>query len=115
MSKAVLIVPLALIAGGATYLLDIGTARWRVVDDGGVQTAKLERFAVLSEHRGGGVGQRLVSAVLDDARGRGYERFILHSQEYLVDFYRLFGFLAVGQRFIEIGTPHRRMVRDDRD
>lgn len=96
-------------------LIDIGTARWRVVDDGGAATAKLERFAVLAEHRRSGVGHRLVNAVIDDVRARGLRRFMLHAQEYLVDFYRAFGFLTVGRRFIEAGIPHRLMVRDDRD
>ena len=95
--------------------VDIGTARWRQVDDEGVATAKLERFAVRPDHRRGGVGQRLVNAVIEDAQQRGFNRFMLHAQEYLTDFYRAFGFLTVGQRFIEAGIPHRRMVRDDRD
>lgn len=95
-------------------LLDIGTARWRVVDADGVPTAKLERFAVRPDFRGGGVGQALVHAVLEDAQQRGQRRFLLHAQEYLVDFYRAFGFLTVGKRFIEAGIPHRLMVRDDR-
>ncbi|MEO1366009.1 MAG: GNAT family N-acetyltransferase [Acidobacteriota bacterium] len=93
---------------------DIGTARWRVVDDDGAPTAKLERFAVRSEYRGGGIGQALVNATLADAQDRGLERFVLHAQEYLVDFYRAFRFLTVGARFIEAGIAHRRMVRDDR-
>ncbi|MEM1180637.1 MAG: GNAT family N-acetyltransferase [Acidobacteriota bacterium] len=93
---------------------DIGTARWRVVEADGVDTAKLERFAVRDGFRGGGVGQALVNAVLADAQGRGQRRFVLHAQEYLVDFYRAFGFLTVGARFIEAGIAHRRMVRDDR-
>ncbi|MEO1087436.1 MAG: GNAT family N-acetyltransferase [Acidobacteriota bacterium] len=92
----------------------IGTARWRVVDDDGVATAKLERFAVRDEYRGAGVGQALVNAALADAQDRGLERFVLHAQEYLVDFYRAFRFLTVGARFIEAGIAHRRMVRDDR-
>ena len=96
-------------------VVDIATARWRAVDDEGAPTAKLERFAVLTQHRRGGVGQRLVNAVIEDAQQRGFNRFMLHAQEYLTDFYRAFGFLTVGQRFIEAGIPHRRMVRDDRD
>src|SRR5690606_41970150 len=40
----------------------VGTARWRFTENG----VKLERFAVLEEARGNGVGQALVAAVLAD-------------------------------------------------
>ena len=40
----------------------VGTARWRFTSNG----VKMERFAVLQEARGQGVGQALVAAVLAD-------------------------------------------------
>jgi predicted GNAT family N-acyltransferase len=40
----------------------IGTARWRFTDNG----IKLERFAILKEHRNGGAGTFLVNEVLKD-------------------------------------------------
>ncbi|MEM6795768.1 MAG: GNAT family N-acetyltransferase [Acidobacteriota bacterium] len=91
----------------------IGTARWRTVDWNGEPVAKLERFAVRRSHRGAGAGQQLVDGAIEDARAAGLRRFVLHSQEHLVDFYRAFGFITVGERFIEAGIPHRRMIKSD--
>lgn len=94
----------------------IATARWRTApyftdEDDGKPTAKLERFAVRRDFRGRGLGRHLVQALLDDAQAEGHQRFKLHAQEHLVDFYGSFGFTVIGDRFIESCLPHRYMVR----
>src|SRR5690606_59024 len=49
-----------------------GAARWRKTSEG----AKLERFAVLKEYRGKGIGSALVKAVLRDIKAAGDDGFI---------------------------------------
>jgi predicted GNAT family N-acyltransferase len=91
----------------------VGAARWRWVEDGGSTTAKLERFAVLPEARGRGVGRALVAHLLADARAAGARRFLLHAQTHLLPLYGDFGFRAEGPGFVEAGIPHRRMVLEE--
>ncbi len=87
----------------------IGTARWRLLVAG---EAKLERFAVLREHRGAGYGRRLVTYVLEDARAAGATRLVLHAQARLEAFYESFGFQSTGTRFVEAGIDHVEMRWD---
>lgn len=86
-----------------------GAARWRRTEKG----YKLERFAVLSEFRGMGVGSALVKAVLADLPDDA-EYIYLHAQIHAVDLYRKSGFTAVGEQFEEAGIRHYKMIFEDR-
>src|SRR6202012_24253 len=82
-----------------------GASRWRKTDKG----YKLERFAVLQEFRGLGVGQELVKAVLADLPAdAGY--VYLHAQIQAVGLYEKFGFEKTGPEFEEAGIRHYKMV-----
>ncbi|GAB4024118.1 GNAT family N-acetyltransferase [Spirosoma koreense] len=86
-----------------------GTARWRRTSNG----VKLERFAVLPQFRGQGVGKALVRAVLDDVfsqQPEPIERIYLHAQVTAMPLYSGFGFVAVGPMFEEAGIQHYKMV-----
>lgn len=88
----------------------IGTARWRSTSQG----IKLERFAVLREARGKGVGGALLKTILDDIQRetRGPQRpLYLHAQVSALAFYRKFGFQTVGDKFEECGIQHFKMVK----
>lgn len=88
--------------------IPIGAARWRVTDYG----VKLERFAVLREFRGKGIGQALVSAVLKDiaANPEAYGKIkYLHAQLSAVGLYSKFGFEKVGDLFEECFIQHYKM------
>jgi predicted GNAT family N-acyltransferase len=82
----------------------VGTARWRFTDEG----AKMERFAVIKEVRGKGVGEALVNYTLDKLKD--YDFLYLNAQESVIKFYEKFGFVAVGNRFYEADIPHRKMI-----
>lgn len=82
-----------------------GAARWRKTENG----IKLERFAVLPEYRGKGVGAHLVKAVLADISGSA-GKIYLNSQVSAMDFYLPFGFKPVGDRFEEAGIMHQQML-----
>ncbi len=89
----------------------VAVARWRPVEHAGRPAAKLERFAVLPERRGRGLGRVMVGAALAEARAAGFTRFVLHAQAHLQGLYGGFGFRAVGEPFEEAGIPHVTMVR----
>jgi predicted GNAT family N-acyltransferase len=86
----------------------VGAARWRITDKG----IKLERFAVLKEERGKGVGQALVKAVLTDTNSipeaSKMTRY-LHAQLSAVPLYSKFNFEKVGEVFEECNILHYKM------
>ncbi|MBC8051718.1 MAG: GNAT family N-acetyltransferase [Sphingobacteriaceae bacterium] len=82
-----------------------GTARWWPTPKG----IKLQRFAVLKEYRGIGVGQALVKAVLDDLPS-GTNYVYLHAQIQACSLYEKFGFKKEGPEFDEVGIRHFKMV-----
>ena len=83
----------------------VGTARWRVTLG---RKVKLERFAVLPEHRGAGLGRQLLEAVLKDAPP-GLEVY-LEAHAEVVPFYEKHGFVADGDSYNVSDIPHQRMV-----
>lgn len=91
----------------------VATARWRTVPYDEEIVAKLERFAVLPDHRGQGYGTQLVRSVLQDARRAGFDTFLVHAQSHLQDWYEDLGFRATGRAFEEAGIPHVAMVRQE--
>lgn len=91
----------------------VATARWREVPWPDGPAAKLERFAVLPEHRRHAYGRALVEHLLADARAAGHTLFVLHAQAHLEHFYADSGFERRGEGFVEAGIPHVLMVRDD--
>ena len=82
----------------------VGTARWIFTEEG----AKMERFAVLKDARGKGVGEALVKYTLDKLRDN--KSVYLNAQESVIKFYEKFGFKVVGNRFYEANIPHKKMI-----
>ena len=87
----------------------VGCARWRAVGE----AAKLERFAVLPEARGGRIARALVARTLADARAAGHRAFVLHAQTYVAPLYAAFGFRETGEPFTEAGIEHVKMTLAD--
>ncbi len=87
----------------------VGAARWRVTPNG----VKLERFSVLEEFRGRGVGTALVEQILKDLKlseETGNKEIYLHAQIEVVPLYRKFGFVKAGDMFEESGILHYKMI-----
>lgn len=82
-----------------------GAARWRKTENG----YKLERFAVLPNFRGKGVGVHLVRAVLSDLPEEAAHIY-LNAQVSAVNFYLQLGFQPIGEQFEEAGIMHQQMV-----
>ncbi len=83
-----------------------GACRWRKTNQG----YKLERFAVLKNFRGQGVGRAMIATVLDDLPNDA-EFVYLNSQLDAMSLYAKFGFTAEGDIFEEAGIQHFKMVK----
>ncbi len=83
-----------------------GACRWRKTDSG----YKLERFAVLKDFRGHGVGRALIAEALSDLPDDAHYIY-LNSQLDAMSLYAKFGFVAEGEQFEEAGIQHFRMVK----
>lgn len=82
----------------------VGAARVRRTING----IKLERFAVLEQARGHGVGAALVVESLKLVKD--YSNIYLHAQIQVVDFYKKFGFVTEGDEFLEANIRHYKMI-----
>ena len=84
--------------------IPVGAARWRFTLDG----VKLERFAVVKNYRGKGVGTAILHAVLEDIDKS--KVIYLHSQLQSISFYEKNGFVKIGNEFEEAGIKHYKMI-----
>jgi predicted GNAT family N-acyltransferase len=87
-----------------------GTSRYRKTARG----IKLERFAVLKEFRGSGIGKRLVSTVLADVLFHYIEPgtlIYLHAQLTAMPLYARYDFKKVGEMFVEAKIEHFEMQK----
>ncbi|GGZ35993.1 N-acetyltransferase [Echinicola pacifica] len=88
----------------------VGTARYRKTTNG----VKLERFAVLEDARGKGVGQGLMNGVIEDIQANflpDKTYLYLHAQLHAVPLYAKFKFQQVGDIFSECDILHYKMER----
>ncbi|MCK6506536.1 GNAT family N-acetyltransferase [Myxococcota bacterium] len=91
----------------------VGTARLRRVQaEDGQPVGKIERVAVLREHRGRGFGVAVMAEVEAEARRWGMLRVKLAAQEAAVPFYLSLGYRAYGERFMDAGIPHFWMDKE---
>lgn len=75
-------------------------------------SGRLFQMAVTRALQGRGVGKRLVQSLEDSLRTRGVRHVHLHAREQVVPFYERLGYAVYGERFVEVGVPHRHMQRD---
>ena len=83
----------------------IGTARVRFVT---VNSAKIERMAVLKPYRKQGAGTVLLSFILSHVET---SQVILHAQWAAIPFYKTCGFRETNGPFFEAGIKHIKMVK----
>jgi predicted GNAT family N-acyltransferase len=82
----------------------VGTGR--LLPDG-----HIGRMAVLSEHRGKGVGGEILQRLMQAAKARGDREIVLSAQVRAVAFYLTHGFEIFGPVYEEAGIPHQDMRR----
>ena len=80
------------------------TGRWRITLKG----IKLERFAVLLEYRGRGVGNSIIKGIMADVRPLN-QKIYLNAQVTAVKFYEKHGFKISGEMFLEADIEHYQM------
>ena len=68
------------------------------------------RMAVLAAWRGRGVGDALLTHLMEVARDRGDARVVLNAQVQAMPFYARHGFAPDGPPFDEAGIPHQAMA-----
>lgn len=64
-------------------------------------------------YRGKGLGHKLTEFMISVAKEQGFQKFKVHAQSYLTDFYRKHGFEIAGDMFKEADIDHYLMIRDD--
>ncbi|UWX04771.1 GNAT family N-acetyltransferase [Pseudoxanthomonas sp. NC8] len=72
---------------------------------------RIGRMAVLASHRGQGIGEAMLAALVEEARRRGWTEVSLHAQLHALPFYARAGFVPFGPAFVEAGIGHREMRR----
>lgn len=99
-----------------------GTAHHFLIQDGGEtvaagrvifyddETAKMQRIAVLQNHRSKGYGRVLLLAMEERARELGLRYSLLDAQCQVESFYKKLGYVTVSDDpFVDAGIPHVRM------
>ena len=86
-----------------------GTVRYRPLEDGMV---KVERMAVLKDHRGKKYGYDLMEGVHQHARSAGFLKSRLGAQVHAIPFYEKLGYEVASDEFDDAGIPHKYMVRE---
>jgi YbgC/YbaW family acyl-CoA thioester hydrolase len=72
--------------------------------------ARIGRMATHQMLRGGGLGLRVLRALVQAARQRGDAEVMLHAQCSAEGFYAGEGFVRRGEVFVEVGIAHQEMV-----
>ena len=85
----------------------IGSARFRWIGN----HVKIERIVVKKKYRGKGIGKELVRQALQYIKEKHPKGVYLHAQTVAEEFYRKLGFEPVGERFMEAGIEHIKMIR----
>ncbi len=76
------------------------------------QTMKVQRMAVLNEHRQKGLGKVIMDAAEDFAKEQGYQQLVLDAQLTAVPFYERLGYQAEGDIFLDAGIEHVSMTKE---
>ncbi len=77
----------------------------------GPATGRLFQMAVEPDRQGRGLGTRLVRALEDEVRARGFREITLHARDTAVGFYARLGYVSFGMPYVEVGIPHQNMRR----
>jgi predicted GNAT family N-acyltransferase len=73
---------------------------------------KLRQMAVARHQQRKGVGRFLMQNVEWTLVERGFRQIELNAREVAQAFYDSLGYVIEGERFVEVGIPHFRMVKD---
>lgn len=80
-----------------------------IVDE---NTLKMRQVAVDPEMQRQGIGQKMVSYSELYAIEKGFCKIELHARQTAIHFYLDLAYHITGDPFLEVGIPHRKMVKD---
>jgi predicted GNAT family N-acyltransferase len=89
--------------------IPVGTMRYRDLGE----KIKLERVAVLKEHRNKGYGEKLVREVIGEIKQQTPKPITLNSQLPAIPLYERIGFQQYGDLFYEADIPHYAMKLEE--
>ena len=72
---------------------------------------RMRQVAVEEALQRRGLGLALVEAAEIAAKEGGFSKMTLHAREAAIPFYLRLGYQIVGERFVEVGLPHRAMEK----
>lgn len=89
------------------FIGDIAVATGRLLPDG-----HIGRVAVRADWRGQGIGGAVMERLVARATELGMRSVALHAQQHAAAFYRRYGFVEIGEPFMEAGIPHVLMIKN---
>jgi predicted GNAT family N-acyltransferase len=75
------------------------------------EETKIRQMAVREDFQGQGCGRAIMSQLIEHFAPAGPRRFSLNARASITGFYEALGFAVVGEAFMEVGIPHRKMVK----
>ncbi len=73
------------------------------------ESVKMRQVAVSETLQRSGVGRRMVTLSEELGRREGFAEMVLNARATAVPFYLSLGYELVGDEFVEVGIPHRKM------
>jgi predicted GNAT family N-acyltransferase len=73
--------------------------------------AKIRQTAVVAAYQRQGLGRRIMTQLEAALAARGFVSLSLHARSTAVGFYQKLGYETVGDEFIEVSIPHRKMAK----
>ena len=73
--------------------------------------AKIRQTAVAPAYQDQGLGRRIMTQLEAALAARGFASLSLHARSTAVGFYEKLGYETVGDEFIEVTIPHRKMLK----
>lgn len=87
----------------------IGTLRCMHSDD---STVKLQRFCILPQYRGLGIGRKTLDFVEEYYRDKSVSHIELDAKFEVAPFYEKCGYTVISDKFLEAGIPHVKMAKE---
>ncbi len=75
------------------------------------QRVRMRQVAVDERRQRCGIGAKMVAAAEQVAKEHGYALMTLHARETAVEFYEKLGYASEDEPFVEVGIPHRSMMK----
>ena len=73
---------------------------------------QIRQMAVVKGSRSKGVGTRLLEYTEGSLLKKGFSNFFLNARREAVPFYQKLGYRPIGDEFLEVSIPHRKMEKN---